>query len=235
MIVTRNKFFKKIDAKKYTFLLPALLVLLNSCIGISADIQMRKDGSGKLTLEYSFSRMAEIIGRLDGNERWQILPAGRADLERTVNRISGMKLASFSASEQPSPAGNDKVIVNKAVLEFKNTEALLKFLDPAGKNASLSRENGANKLYINLNEGIPTDINTDLMDLMRQVSAGYKVKISFSAEGNSSMQVTDGTGKAVTPPAGAEIVPQGKKVSLSIGSGEIPGCAGGLGVIFSWE
>ena len=107
-----------------TLFIILILITLNSCIGISADIIMRKDGSGKIALEYRFSRMAEVLGRLDGNENWQIIPAGRPDMERTVARIPGMKLASFSSTE------GEKEIVNKAELEFKDTEALLAFLDP---------------------------------------------------------------------------------------------------------
>jgi len=64
--------------------LPFLLLLFNSCIGLSLDIQMRRNGSGRLLMEYRVSRMAEAIGRLDGNENWPIIPNGRADFERTL-------------------------------------------------------------------------------------------------------------------------------------------------------
>ena len=213
----------------YYLSLIVLLFILNSCIGVSADIQMRKDGSGKIIMEYRFSRMAETIGRLDGNERWQIIPTGRADWERTVARIADMKLASFSSREDA------KDIVNKVTLEFKNTEALLKFLDPFGRRVSLDRANGSNKLHITLNGPVPPETNADLLQLMKQVSAGYSFRISFAAGGNSTMTITDGAGRAITPPQGAEVISPGKKVSLAIDTGEILARTDGLGVSISWE
>ena len=42
---------------------------LNSCLGASADITIRSDGSGRIALEYRVSQMLESLGRLDGNER----------------------------------------------------------------------------------------------------------------------------------------------------------------------
>jgi len=206
-----------------------LMFILNSCIGVSADIQMRKDGSGKIILEYRLSRMAENIGRLDGNERWQIIPIGRADWERTAARIAGIKLASFSSREEA------KDIVNKVTLEFKNTEALLKFLDPFGRRVSLDRVNGSNKLHITLNGPLSPETNADLLELMKQVSAGYSFRVGFTAGGNSTMTITDGAGRAITPPQGAEVISQGKKVSLAIDTGEILTRTDGLGMDIIWE
>jgi len=205
-----------------------LFLMLNSCIGISSDIHINKDGSGKITVEYRYSRMAETIGRLDGNEKWQIIPTGRADWERTTARIDGMKLASFSSGE------NDKDIVNKVTLEFKNTDDLLKFLDASGKRAFLNSGGNSNILNIILNEPVNSKINQDLLDLMKQVSAGYKFKLSFSSDKNSAISLTDGEGKAKPKPEQAEIVSSGKKVSLSVDMGEILNMADGLGVSISW-
>ena len=204
------------------------LLILNSCIGISADIVMRKDGSGKISLEYRFSRMAEVLGRLDGNENWHIIPTGRADIERTVARIPDMRLVSFSSRD------GDKEIVNKAELEFKNTEALLAFLDPSGRRASLSRGNGSNSLTVIIMEPPSVAMNADLLDLVQQVSSGYELKLSFSANGNSAMTLSDGIGKTAEPPRGAKIVSSGKKVSLEMGTGDILGLKQGLGVSFNW-
>ena len=215
--------------RKLFLLPPVFLLILNSCIGVSADIQMSKDGSGKIILEYRFSRRAEAIGRLDGNEGWPIIPVGRADWERSIARITNMRLVSFSGGEDA------KDIVNKVTLEFKNTEALLKFLDPFGKRVSLDRANGSNKLHITLSEPVSPETNAYLLDLTRQLSAGYKFRISFAAEGNSAMTITDGAGMAVTPPAAAEIISQGKKVSLSIDTREILTGADGLGMDISWK
>jgi hypothetical protein len=219
-------------------LLPLWLVFfvltLDSCFGLSADITMNRDGSGKIALEYRFSRTAEAIGRLDGNERWNIIPTGRADFERTVARIAGMRLVSFSSREEPSPKTADKDIVNKVELEFKNTEALLSFLDPSGKRAVLVREGDKNRLSISLNEGVSPDTNADLLDLLRQVSDGYELELSFSAAGDSALALSDSRGNAIQPPDGSRVVLSGKKVSLKIGTGEVIGLRQGLAAHFLW-
>ena len=206
-----------------------LLIFLSSCIGVTADIQMRKDGSGRIILEYRFSHIAETIGRLDGNEKWPLIPAGRADFERTIGRIPGMKLVSFSSR------GDSKNTVNKVTLDFKDTESLLKFLDPSGRRAFVSRENSVNKLHLTLSEGGSLSLNPDLLDLMKQTSAGYRIGITFSSAGNSTMTLTGGSGKETTLPAAVEIVPSGKKVSLSIETARILSITDGLGVVIGWE
>jgi hypothetical protein len=176
-------------------------------------------------MEYRYSRSLETIGRLDGNEKWQVIPTGRADWDRTLSRLPGMKLVSYSAREKE----ND--IINNITLEFKNTAALIAFLDASGRRASF---NGANQLHVILNEGSSSAINPDLIELMKQASSGYRFKISFSAEGNSTMTVSNGEGGALVPPASADIVSSGKKVSLDIGTGELLSLREGIGVSFSW-
>jgi hypothetical protein len=212
---------------KLLIVLP-FLFLLNSCVGLSMEIQMRRDGSGRLVLEYRISRMAESLGRLDGNENWPIIPAGRADFERTIARIPGLRLVSFSSSE-----GAVDVVTN-VTLEYENTEALLKFLDPSGTRASLSTENQSTRLNIILNEAVSSNYDEDLLKLARQVSAGYGLSISFSAEGNSALSFTDGEGTAAQAPASAQTVTSGRKTSLSIGIIDLLEITEGLGVSFSW-
>jgi hypothetical protein len=224
----RKIIFKKLPPE-FLLLLSVFILTLSSCIGVSADIQMRADGSGRITLEYRISRMAENIGRLDGNENWPIVPVGRADWERTVARIDGMRLVSFSGSETA------RDIVNRVTLDFSNTDALVNFFDPSGKRAVISRENGLNILHITFNEGTSSQTDPNLLELMKQVSEGYRFSVSFSAQGNSTMNVTDAAGREISPPRGAEAVLSGRKVSLSIETGEIISSAYGLGVGFSWD
>jgi len=215
--------------KKLLLALPILLAF-SSCLGLSADFQIRGNGSVKLIMEYRFPRAAENIGKLDGNEKWQIIPAGRADWERTAARIDGMKLSSFSSHN------DSKDIVNNITLEFKNTDALIKFLDPSngGKRASLNSGGGSNALNIIFTEPASNEINADLLALMRQVSAGYKLKVSFNAQKDSAITFTDGAGKAIPPPENAEVVLKGKKVSFSVDTAELLNLKDGLGVEFKW-
>jgi hypothetical protein len=209
-------------------LLPALLILLfllifNSCIGLSMDIQMRKNGSGKISMEYRVSNMAEAIGKFDGNQNWPIIPVGRADFERSVSRIPGIRIVSFSSSEK------QKDVITDVTLEFENPQALLKFLDPSGTRARYYE----NRLEITLLEA-DLKFDTDLLDLVRQVSAGYSFSISFSADNNSVMTITDGTGKEIKPPADSQFVQSGKKVSWSTRISEIFNFTNGLAVNINW-
>jgi len=216
--------------KKLMFTVPVILLAFSSCLGLFADFQMRKDGSVKLAMEYRFPSAAENIGRLDGNERWQIIPVGRADWERTIARIDGMKLSSFSSKN------DSKDIVNKVTLEFKDADALLEFLNPSpgGKRAALNGSGGSNTLNIIFTEPVSSELNGDLLALLRQVSSGYKLKINFSAQKDSSMTFTDGAGKAIPPPENAEVVLKGKSVSFSIDTAELLNLKDGLGVEFKW-
>jgi hypothetical protein len=99
-------------AASRVFIILITFAALSSCVGAGADIVMNADGSGRMTLEYRVSRQFEAIGALDGNARWQTVPVGRTDLERSVERLNAVKLLSFSSKEE----GPD--LVNKAVLSF---------------------------------------------------------------------------------------------------------------------
>jgi len=215
---------KKSMLKKLSVLLSFLLLLIfNSCIGLSMDIQMRKDGSGKINMEYRVSSMAEATGKLDGNENWPIVPVGRADFERSISRIPGIRLVSFSSSEkQPD-------VITNVTLEFDNTQALLRFLDPQGTKAHYYE--GRLDLIL-IEAGLNYD--KDLLDLVRQVSAGYNLVISFSADSNSTMTITDGTGNEIKPPADSQFVQSGKKVSWTTAIAGIFSLTNGLGVSFRW-
>jgi hypothetical protein len=213
----------KNNLQRIIFLL-LILTFFSSCIGLSMDIQLRKDGSARLVMEYRISGMAEVIGKLDGNENWPIIPVGRADWERTIERISGASLVSFSSRQ------NQQDIITNVTLNFDNTEAMLKFLDPAGKRASLI----ANQLELIINEPLSTTINDHLLELVRQVTERYTFTISFSAEGNSNLIITDGNKKEIPIPSSAQVISSGKKTSLSIAIYEIVTSTDGLGVRFTW-
>jgi hypothetical protein len=203
------------------------ILIFNSCIGVSMDLEMRKDGSGKINMEYRIYGMAESIGRLDGNQNWPIIPSGREDMERTVARIDGMKLVSYSSRESEI----DKYI--NVVLEYENPEALLKFLNPTGTdNVSLNRSDQSGKLEFVLSDSNTPSINTDLLALAKQVFTGYKFSISLSAERNSTLTLTDGRGREITLPA--EIVSSGRKTSLSMEMPDLLSLNNGLAVRFEW-
>ena len=207
-------------------LLSVLFILIfSSCLGLSMDIQMHRDGSGRISMEYRFSSEAESIGRLDGNERWSIFAISRADWERTVSRLDGVKLASFSSRERANE------IITGVTLDYENTNALLNFL--GSEKASFS-QSGENRFDIILIDPVSAEINPDLLELMRQVSSGYKFTMSFTAERNSALTLTDAAGKEIPPPSGCEIVSSGRKVSFSIDICELFYLTDGFGISVSY-
>jgi len=217
-------------------LLLASLALMTSCLGASMDIVMRADGSGSVTLEYSVSQTLESLGRQDGNERWPVIPVGKADFERSVARIPGLRLSSFSVKEYPrryskppsswGPMLSYKDLVTKVKLDFKDTAALLAFLDSAGSRASLVQEGGKSTLRLVLLDPINDAIDADLISLLQEISAGYEISVSFTAPKGAAL--------SVIPPSVSAARTAGKKVSFAIGTGELIGMKDGLTLEISW-
>jgi hypothetical protein len=215
--------------KRFYCLFVASLLLMNSCLGASADMVMRANGSGKITLEYRVSQMLESIGRLDGNERWPALPVGRTDFERSVARIPGLRLSSYKSREAANASGGSD-LVTTVTLEFKEPAALLAFWDSTGSHASLIQgDTGTSSTALRLVLLDPSAdvIDPDLLSLLREVSAGYEISLSFTAPKNAALSVTP------SAPA-ARIVPQGKKVSFAIAMGELAGLKDGLIIEIRW-
>jgi len=211
-------------------LLLIIFLLLNSCIGLSLNIQMNKDGSGKLAMEYRISKMLDSLGGLDGNESMPAIPVSKTDWERTVNRVPGAKLTSYSSVE------DKKDTIIKIVIDFQDDQALLGLLDPIGKKTSLNRQGQSGKLDIVLldNSDNYSDYNEELLDLMRVFSEGYDISVSLSRPGNVTLAVTDYNGNVVPPQATAKTVLSGKKVSYSIGLMDLFDIKNGLGLRFTW-
>jgi len=207
-----------------------LLLTLNSCIGISLSIQMNKDGSGKLTMEYRISKMINNLGALDGNESMPSIPVGKTDWERTLNRIPGAKLASYSSVEEKQ----DTVI--KAVIDYKDDKSLLLLLDSYGDKTSINRQGQSGKLeLILLKDSVDNSTyDEDLLDLMRVFMDGYNFSINFIGQGNSTLAVTDGASNVITPQSSAKTVLSGKSVSYSIGIMDLLDIKDGLGFRISW-
>jgi len=194
------------------------LVLMNSCLGVSADIVMRADGSGTIALEYHVSQMLEAMGRLDGNENRPAIPVGKVDFERSVARIPGLSLKSFSVKD----------LVTKATLEFKDAAALLAFLDSAGSHASLDQSGGKNTLRLVMLDKTSDVIDADLISLLREISAGYEMSINFTAPKEASLSVIPSSVPTT------RLVPKGKKVSFAIGTGELVSLREGLALEIVW-
>jgi hypothetical protein len=196
------------------------LLLLSSCVGVGADLTIRADGSGLIELEYRISRFAESLGKLDGNEGWPLVPVGRADFERTVSRVEGLKLRSFSSKD------DGKDLVNTVKLEFADAKALLRFLDASGQRASLLEENGQRRLTLILSSGAER-LSPEVLDVFTLVSAGYSLRLSFTVPGKGSLSLSDAEGNPVKDAPGT-LVSSGKKVSFTCPLGDLLASRGGL-------
>jgi hypothetical protein len=178
----------------------SIVMLLSSCIGVNADMVLRANGSGSITLEYRVSQFLESLGKLDGNENWPLIPVGRADFERSVQRIDGLKLVSFASKKQ------EPDVVYTVKLAFSTLDALVRFLDATSNHAVLTREAGKTRLSLTLSRG--KDIDPELLSLFTSVSQPYSIALSLSTPNNAALSVSGDI-------AGVSIVPNGRKVSFS--------------------
>jgi hypothetical protein len=202
------------------------LITLGSCIGVRADISLRDNGSGRLNLEYRIDRSLDALGRLDGNGRWPTVPAGRADFERSLRRLPGMRILSFSTVEE------GRAILNRAALEFDSLDALLGFLDASGRGAVLAGEGDGVSLRLILNAGMQ-GLDPDLAALIRTLCEGYEVEMSLGVPGEAELAFTDGRGNRMEPPPGAVL--RGKTVSFKTGSGNVLGAEEGFALEFRFR
>jgi len=164
-------------------------------VGIKADIAVQRSGGGTIALAYRISRMVESMGKMDGNERWLPLPVGRPDLERTVARIDGLSLRSFSSKQDEQDVSVD------AVLDFTDLQALVSFLDSTGRSALLETSNGQQSLTLRIAEGGGT-LDADLERLVRTMFSGYALELNFSFPENPTISFLDNKKAVVeTPPA----------------------------------
>ena len=217
----------KIKLIKRYLLLSIGAFVLNSCLGVSADIAIKADGSGRLALEYRVSQALESIGRLDGNEKMPAVPVSKLDFERTVSRIPGLKLSKYGSKNVRNNSGGGDLVTN-VTLDFKDASALLAFLDGAGANAAMVQEAQGVLLRLTLLDPSDGIANPDLLSLLREVSTGYELGISLSLPRNASV-----TTIPATVPA-AKLVTSGKKASFSIGMGELLSMKEGLALEIRW-
>jgi len=214
---------------QYIFL-AIVLFLLTSCFGIRADIVLNQNGSGTISLEYRISKALDSLGRLDGNERWNTIPVGRADFERTISRLPDMRLLSFSSSEDPT----DLIISLR--MEFGSMEGLLAFLDATGQSSSFRGNSVQGTLNLTLSEGREGS-NPDLDSLFAQITQGYSVSFGLTVPGNANLSILNRSGG--TLPANTyginEYINQGRRVYASFTLYDIITSTNGIVLNFNWN
>jgi hypothetical protein len=204
-------------------ILPFIL-FLNSCLGFDIDISLNQNNTGTINMEYLVSRSLDSLGRLDGNERWNTIPAGRADFERTIDRLPGLKLLSFSSSE------TEKNLVTRTKMEFSRLEGLMAFLDPGALRSSVTGDSRSGSLTLYLAQ--PSERKDPALDkLIADAAASYSIKMSMSFPNEGTLSVTNSKG---LPVAVGEIITQGKRVSFSFPLNELLSSPDGIIAEFRW-
>jgi hypothetical protein len=196
-------------------------------MGVSSTITLGRDGSGTLELIYRIPRSLESLGKLDGNEGWPTVPVGKADFERTLDRLPGIRMRSFSSKNE----GKD--LLNRIDLEFDRIESLARFLDATGQRVSLEQEPGARRLALTLSEGI-SDPDPELLSLLSSLSAGYEMEFRFSAPEEASLALYSGEGKPLDSFPGGNLTARGKTVSFTVPTAELLSARDGLRLEISW-
>jgi hypothetical protein len=175
------------------FLIPAFVLfvfaaLLCSCIGLKTDIVLKADGTGTVTMEYRISREFQDIGALDGNARWPTVPVGQADFERTISRMEGLRLLSFSTKEEGPN------LLYRAAVGFSKLEDILPLLGNDGENISLVRGE-KRSLVLRLTPGREAESageNPEFLALVEEAFRGYDIAISLSAPSPVELRVREG-------------------------------------------
>jgi hypothetical protein len=218
---------KKTGPKISLIAICSFLLVFCSCIGVSVDIAFNQKGSGTVAVEYRISKALDALGKLDGNERWNTIPVGKADFERTMDRIPGMKLTSFSSKENK----NDLII--NAKMEFEDLNSLMFFLDSSGLRSSFSGDAHSGRLFLALNEAKAKN-NAALEKLIAEISEPYSVKLSMGFPNEGSVKISDGKGVSLNEIPGSVIISSGKEVSCSFPIYSVLSAAEGINAEFRW-
>jgi len=205
----------------------SLFIVLSSCLGVSADIAFNQNGSGTVAVEYRISRAFDALGKLDGNDRWNTIPVGRADFVRTMDRLPGMKLKSFSSKE------DKKDLFINVKMEFENLNALMPFIDANGLRSSFSGDAHSGRIFMALNEA-KTKNNTALEKFIAEISESYSLKLTMSFPNEGRIKITNNKGLTLDEVPGSIIISSGKKVSCSLPLNSVLSAADGINVEFLW-
>jgi hypothetical protein len=158
------------------WIIPALILGLSSCFGLRQEVRIDRNGSGRMDLEFRIPRDLQSLGEQDGNRRWPTIPLGKADFERTADRIPGLTLKSHAVREE------GEVLDYQVRLDFSDLDALLAFWDGGtGAVARYDRGEGEAKsrLDFTLDAG-PSLGNGDLQALAAETAQGHEAVFAFT-------------------------------------------------------
>ena len=162
-------------------------VLFLSCIGSSAQIKLNSDGSGTFTQEIRISSELMELGELDGNADQLPVPLGKEDLERTVDRIPGLRLLSYSSQED----GKDMIF--RAEYAFDSPEALEALFSSNDQDFKIDMKEKRIRMTFPETESV----GSEFMEMMASMFEGYEFSTSFLVPGKAAVAWFDEDGKKI--------------------------------------
>jgi hypothetical protein len=147
---------------------------LCSCVGVESHLTIGNDGSGTLALDYRVPREMAVYGRADGADLSVPLPVDRADFQRAIEGISGVRLTRYSRREK-----EDSVAIH-AVIAFQNLADLARV--PALRDAGFAfAESGKTRTLQQVVAGSPGERPTaESLALIDALSAGSAITVVLS-------------------------------------------------------
>jgi hypothetical protein len=152
---------------------------------------------------------------------------GRADFERTVDRIEGLTLTAFTVRD------DEEDLVMKVSMAFSNLEALCAFFDSSGQQALVSREGGADRLSLALGGGSQIQ-DPELLELTGVVFQGYTMGFGFTFPREAALSLTDGAGRNIELPPAGDIQRSGRNVRYSAPMADLLSLAEPFVMEFRW-
>ena len=198
-------------------------VFLMSCIGASSQITINTNGSGTIIQEYRISLELQDMGKTEENEGMLPIPTGMEDLERTVERIPGLSLVSYSTRQ------DEKDLFLKAELAFETPEALSALMESGDQKLSINFIN--KKIHMHFSPGEVGD--TSFKSMIDTAFKGYDFSISFSVPGTAKAAWYDENGKSIQQYPGNCTI-RDRTVSYSVAMAELMYLENSLDLEISW-
>ena len=200
-----------------------ILVFFVSCVGASSQIKINSDGSGTIRQVYRISHELQSMGKTDGNEGMFPLPVGKEDLERTVERISGLSLVSYTQRQ------DDKDIIIDAEFAFASPDALAALMEDGDQKFKIDLKN--RKITMNFSAG--EDSGAMFKDMIIAAFEGYDFSFSLTVPGQVKTAWFDENGKNVPQYPGTCSV-RNNTVEYTVPMGVIVGLEDPLELEISW-
>jgi len=204
----------------FSVLIPVFFV---SCIGASSNITINSNGGGTVTQEYRISLDLQDMGKTEETEDKLPVPMGKEDLERTVERVDGLRLLSFSSRQ------DDKDMFIKAEFAFDSPEALMELMSQGDQQIEFDLQ--GKKITLHFPAGEKSD--DAFADVIIAAFLGYDFALSFTLPEKAKASWLDGNGQNVQKYPGTFSV-NDRTVDFSVSMSDLMCLENALDLVISW-